>query len=351
MNQAQKTLVTKARSVGSSELAVPLTDEACCYLVAVIVKDLGLDRDFPECPESLPPFFGSAPLEKLVLPGVDFWKLIERLLKANPDADTYFSCLATLHKYRLKYARILERQAIPTMDQVGPRGLLQYGAMSARALTGFLFWRKWIFDIDNRAGQETGYLFEPIIAHAIGGAPASARKSPVRRQRDSKKGRQVDCLREKLAYEIKLRVTIAASGQGRWQEELEFPEDAKASGFRPVLIIFDPTPNEKLDSLKKAFLKAKGAVYVAEDAWKHLDEAAGPTMATFIERYVREPIQALLAETPSEGLPDLTLKMSATKLTVSVGDESWSSPRAPLSEQDEVDDSDDSEQAEDADDE
>ena len=44
-----------------------------------------------------------------------------------------------------------------------PRGLLQYGGMSPKTLAGFLLWRKWIFDIDNRAGQETGYLFEPII--------------------------------------------------------------------------------------------------------------------------------------------------------------------------------------------
>ena len=27
------------------------------------------------------------------------------------------------------------------------------------------------------------------------------------------------------AYEFKLRVTIAASGQGRWKEELDFPSD------------------------------------------------------------------------------------------------------------------------------
>ena len=146
----------------------------CCYLVAVIVSDLGLDKSFPEFAKSIRPFFGKEPLEDLALPGLDFWKLVERLLKADSNTDTYFSCLAMLHKCRLKYARILERQAIPTMDQVGPRGLLQYGTMSPRALTGFMLWRKWLFDIDNRAGQETGYLFEPIIAHLIGGVPVSA---------------------------------------------------------------------------------------------------------------------------------------------------------------------------------
>lgn len=119
LTQAQRSLIEKACSVGSSELAVPLTDEACCYLVAVIVSDLGLGAAFSELSRKPRPFFGSEPLTTLALPGLDFWKLMERLLKANPDADTYFSCLAMLHKCRLKYARILERQAIPTMDQVG----------------------------------------------------------------------------------------------------------------------------------------------------------------------------------------------------------------------------------------
>jgi hypothetical protein len=45
-------------------------------------------------------------------------------------------------------------------------------------------------------------LFEPIIAAAIGGTPVSAGKSPVRRTANDKKGRQVDCLKGKLAYEM-----------------------------------------------------------------------------------------------------------------------------------------------------
>jgi hypothetical protein len=30
---------------------------------------------------------------------------------------------------------------------------------------------EWLYDIDNRSAQETGYLFEPILAAAIGGIP------------------------------------------------------------------------------------------------------------------------------------------------------------------------------------
>ena len=170
--------------------------------------------------------------------------------------------LAALHKHRLKYQRILQTQAIPTIDEVGPRGLLQYGVVEPKALAPFLLWRKWIYNIDNRAAQETGYLFEPIIANAIGGTPASAKKSPVKRATDNTKGRQVDCIRDKKAHEIKLRVTMAASGQGRWSEELEFPADCKASGFTPVLVVLDPTPNDKLDELSTRFRDNAGEVHI-----------------------------------------------------------------------------------------
>lgn len=94
-------------------------------------------------------------------------------------------------------------------------------------------------------------------------------------------GRQVDCIREKRAYEFNVRVTIAASGQGRWKEELEFPTDCQASGFVPVLIVLDPTPNPKLTELSRVFASAGGEVYIGAEAWKHLDIEAGPTMARF----------------------------------------------------------------------
>ena len=156
--------------------------------------------------------------------------LFERALALDADADTYFFCLAALHKSRLKYQRILSAQPLPTVDQVGPRALLQYGGMPPRQLTAFLFWRKWMFDIDNRAGQETGYLFEPIIAYAIGGFPVAASRSPVKRRSNTSKGRQVDCVRDSDAYEFKMRVTIAASGQGRWQEEVIFRSTVSQAG-------------------------------------------------------------------------------------------------------------------------
>jgi hypothetical protein len=319
LSKTQEAFLTKLQAVGNSELGVPLDDEVCCYLLAVIASDLGLADEFPEVPKRVPRFFGPGPLSSLRLAKLDFRSLFERLTSVSKDADAYFYCLGTLHKARLKYERILEAQPLPTVDQVGPRALLQYGTLSPRALAAFLFWRKWLFDIDNRAGQETGYLFEPIIAHSIGGVSASANKSPVKRG-GKKSGRQVDCIRasDKRAYEIKLRVTTAASGQGRWREEVQFPKDARKSGYTPVLIVLDPTANEKLTELKGAFIAQKGEVYIGTDAWKHLDEKAGPTMAKFLDNYVRGPLQSLLKEAP-ERLPDLLLHLADDNIEITIG--------------------------------
>src|SRR5207245_2002841 len=57
----------------------------------------------------------------------------------------------------------------------------------------------------------------------------SAKKSPIKRTDNPKFGRQVDCLDGKHAYEFKMRVTIAASGQGRFKEELDFARDCNQS--------------------------------------------------------------------------------------------------------------------------
>jgi hypothetical protein len=186
------------------------------------------------------------------------------------------------------------------------------------ALAALLFWRKWIYDFDNRAAQETGYLFEPILAQSIGGVPFSAKKSPVRRV-GTKGGRQVDCVIEedegKRAYELKLRVTIAASGQGRWGEEMAFPEDCKASGFKPILVVFDETPNPKLEELSAKFVSEGGESYIGSKAWEHLEEQAGDVMSRFIENYVRGSIAELLEEA-SEELPPITFSFTDGKLIV-----------------------------------
>lgn len=292
----------------------------CVYLVGVVAQDLELQHHFPEIPADSPPFFGTARGRDLCVPDVNLADVFERLVTHNPNSDTYFSCLAALHKARQKYERILSTQPIPTLEQVGPRGLLQFGHVSPRALAGLLFWRKWLYDIDNRAAQETGYLFEPIIAHAIGGVPSGAKTSPIKRHRDNTKGRQVDCVRERRAYEIKIRVTIAASGQGRWNEELEFPRDCQSSGYTPVLIVLDSTTNPKLESLAAAFRAQGGEVYTGAAAWEHLDTLAGATMAQFLEKYIRAPLQAMLESDP-EPLAKFSAEKLAGRMEFTIGDE------------------------------
>lgn len=333
LTKAQAVIWQRARSLGSGDQAIGLSDGACNFLLSTIVHDLKLVKKFAEFKKPPPPFYDKREFAELVIDGPDPKVIFERLVEENSDSDTYFACLAALHKARLKYERILETQPLPTLEQVGPRSLLQYGQLNGKALAGLLFWRKWFFDIDNRAGQETGYLFEPIIAHAIGGTPAQAKSSPVKRHQDNSKGRQVDCIIDRRAYEFKIRVTIAASGQGRWKEELDFPIDCRRSQFKPVLICMDSTPNPKLTALIAAFEKQRGEVYIGEDAWKHLDSVAGPTMANFLEKYVRKPIQDLLRQC-GEDLPDIHAKYQAAKIEIRVGNETLNIRRSEVNFED-----------------
>lgn len=320
LSQSQKSLVQKARVLGVGLKRVSLDYDICSYLVGVVAEDLGVIGKFPEFTGDLPSFYSNRDIRKLKVSGVDFDQVVERLFHEEKDADTYFLCLANIHKRRLKYQQILQTQPVPMIEQVGHRGILQFGSMSPRALMGLLFWRKWIYDIDNRAAQETGYLFEPIIAHAIGGTPVSANQSPIKREGDGTKGRQVDCIVGNYAYEFKIRVTIAASGQGRWKEEMSFPKECQLSGYKPVLIVLDPTPSDKLKELSDAFKRESGEVYTGSDAWRHLGSMAGDTMSKFLAKYVRDPMDTLLAESVNE-LPKFCLELSEGKITITVGDE------------------------------
>lgn len=318
LSQSQKSLIEKARHVGKSETAVPLDDGLLSYILARIIHDLDLHGQHPEVPKEIPPFFETWPVSTLRLEGLDFGLIAERLFTSTPDTDTYFSCLASLLKARLKFERIMQQQSFPTMDQVGPRGLLQYGSLPTPALAGLLYWRKWLYDTDNRAAQETGYLFEPILATVIGGTPVSAKRSPIKRKGDGTKGRQVDCLKGRKAYEFKLRVTIAPSGQGRWQEELGFPADCVSSHYVPVLIVLDPTDNLKLSELVSAFRDAGGSTYIGEAAWALLEAEAGQILAQFLKRYIRSPLDLLISNAPDR-LPTLELQDNGATVRFRVG--------------------------------
>lgn len=310
---------------GTTTIPVQISETEFCKLVGVIYRDLGKETALDQGLRTniVPKLdYFSIPLEwfgeKFSLPSGGHIDIFLKARAEIADFFTYLRCLSELHKRRKKYSRILSAQPLPTMLQVSPRALLEYGNVDVQALTSWLMWRKWFYDLDNRSAQETGYLFEPILASALGGTPVSARASPIKRVSDATKGRQVDCIVDQDAYEFKLRVTIAASGQGRFGEEIDFAKDCRSSGYRPILLVLDPTPSQRLSDLSRAFEEVKGKVYVGDDAWTHIESQAGPSMAVFIEKYVRQPISQLTQH--EDSLLDLTARRLADgNIEISLG--------------------------------
>ena len=89
-----------------------------------------------------------------------------------------------------------------------------------------------------------------------------------------------------------------------------------------MLVVLDATPNDKLDELRKAFESQGGESFIGTPAWEHLNDMAGPTMATFLQTYVHAPLRALVAN-PAPRLPPLTLRMQAGEIAVHIGDDSF----------------------------
>lgn len=247
------------------------------------------------------------------------------LTAAGPDFPTYFKCLCELHKRRRKFQRILELQAMPQREQIVPRALLEYGLHPSEALASWLVWRKWLYDLDNRSAQETGYLFEPILAASLGGIAYAAARSPIKRADTPSRGRQVDCIDGKTAYEFKMRVTIAASGQGRFREELDFARDCHASGYTPVLLVLDPTPSTRLDELTREYARYGGNAYSGAAAWKHIEERAGHTMGAFVRRYVQSPL--LTVDMAHTALQPISLVQTDGAIEIRMGSLGFTIPR------------------------
>jgi hypothetical protein len=345
LDAEESKLLTKVMTLGTAtNLPVVMTPSELVKLIGVVYRDTGrteqLDKVYPGTSAKIVPHhdYYSVPddwfIEPIKLDEFEHVELMRLGAKQIPDFATYLRCLSELHKRRRKYAMILSAQPMPTMVQVSPRALVEYGRLDTEALASWLTWRKFFYDLDNRSAQETGYLFEPVLAAAIGGEPKGARAKVVKRTDDHSKGRQVDCWKirpdgKPLAYEFKLRVTIAASGQGRFGEELQFAEDCASSGAIPVLVVLDPTPNPRLRGLQAEFEAKGGHAYIGDDAWAHLENEAGGIMATFIERYVRTPISAISAfEVEMDGgtdrkrlrLLDLEARMIEGDLVFKIGD-------------------------------
>ena len=234
----------------------------------------------------------------------------------------YMKNLCALYRRRVKYYYILKTQSFPNAEQIVPRSLLEYGNCENQLLADWLEWRKWIFDIDNRSAQETGYVFEPILASCLGGESVSDKLSPVRRIDENgnptSKGRQVDCYIKDSAevYELKMRVTIAASGQGRFNEEMTFPYEAKKAGLTPILVVFDGNESELLSKLKKQYEDCGGKYYIGEDAWNMLRERAGQEMGIFINKYIYPPINSM-EEYLHSNPHDVMLSQKDSKIIIS----------------------------------
>jgi hypothetical protein len=337
-----KKLFSAARILGSGDDRVALSENELFGLLTQCCGDLSI----PETVSHLPPLStpaSSADYYRLPLAWFQIPQtacptasgLVESLaacIAHEPDFGLYFANLAALHKRRRKYQRILSTQPRPTMNQIGPRSLLEFGGVQHELLAAWLVWRKWIFDVDNRAAQETGYLFEPVLASCLGGEAIGSRNSPVKRLNErgqtTDEGRQIDCYdgENQLAYEFKLRVTIAASGQGRFAEELSFPVECRAAGLTPVLVVLDATPSPRLTELIAKFAANGGKHYVGADAWAHMDSKAGKTMAVFLERYIRPPLTEM-ATHEETGPESIQLSWSPEEILIRGSSESIRIPR------------------------
>lgn len=344
LDQRSRALINKARQLGGNGPTVKLEEHELLRLCAVVATDLNqsLLVNAIVGDETISNDYYGVSLEWFNNPipkQVNFIETFLLLKQEIQDFETYFANLCEIHKHRVKFKRILETQKLPQVEPIVPRCLLEYKLIPSETLASWLVWRKWLYDIDNRSAQETGYLFEPILAAAIGGVPYPPSKSPVRRADKPTNGRQVDCLEGQNAYEFKMRVTTAASNQGRFKEELDFARDCSFSNYIPVLLVLDPTLSSKLDELIAAYSKYNGNAFVGNDAWKHIEEKAGATMGRFIEKYVRVPLREV--NTSYKGLAHIHLSSTETKISIQIGEQNFSISRdKPQIDYGELEDSD-----------
>ncbi len=186
--------------------------------------------------------------------------------------------------------------------------------------------------MDNRAAQETSYLLEPVLASCLSGEAVGLRNSPVKRLNErgqtTDEGRQIDYYDDEnqLAYEFKLRITIAASGQGRFGEELSIPVECRAAGLTPVLVVLDPTPSPRLTELIAKYAANEGRHLVGADARAHMDSKADGTMAVFLERYIRPPLTEM-ATHEDTGPEPIQLSWSPDEMLILGNNENIRIPR------------------------
>lgn len=323
-------LYTKCRMHGAGDAQVVLSDDELYALICISIDDLdwsfcelgvnNITIDLNSYYETPLSWFDDLTVDGLT--STEVKKAISNCFNKNNDFALYLENICALHRRRTKYRRILSKQPLPTMDQIGPRVLLEYGECDSQLLAHWMLWRKWIYDIDNRSAQETGYLFEPLLAGCLGGESIGARNSPVKRLdangNQTNKGRQIDCFvpNTNKAFELKLRVTIAASGQGRFGEELSFPVEAMTAGFIPILLVLDPTPSSRLTELSSKFIACGGEFYQGDDAWNYMEQEAGIVISVFIDKYIK-PVITNIEDIDIDNIENITLNWSEDQISIS----------------------------------
>lgn len=317
----QSRRITKSRTLGQGAgQSVYLDDGALMALIGMLERDIcrsAVLKTLPDIHRGAHAYYDT-PIEDFLRPDQgDFIAVYLEAVQKIPDFETLFECLCEIHKRRVKYHRIKSSQPLPEIEQISPRAILEFGMIDAEAQRSWLIWRKWLYDLDNRAAQETGYLFEPIMARALGGEPYDAKTSPIRREGDDGKGRQVDCINGRLAYEFKVRLTDAPSGRGRINEEMSFASDCQASGFIPVLLVLqNDASHGRVEHICDAYRAQGGAAYVGEEAWAYLQEQAGEAMTRFIDGYIRRVLEDV--SRVEHELMDLTLQARGDEINISL---------------------------------
>lgn len=292
----QRARVSRVRKPsGKSGLASRMSDTE----LAKIIGAMSLDYEELRRPKFLPDWaiptmgYANTPIDWFQADTleVDFPRLYLEAVERLTDFEITFECFCELHKRIAKFDRIMSTQRFADISAISPRVLLEKSNDPGPVKANFLLWRKFFHDLDSRAAQETAYIFEPILARALGGESCSSKDSPVRRADDPETGRQVDAIVDgSIAYEFKMRLTEAASGKGRLQHELDFARDCATSGFQPALLVLDGTPSSKMTAMCKQVEDHGGFCLVGDEAWGHIRRSAGNTLYKFIERHVRRHI-------------------------------------------------------------
>lgn len=139
LDRETRQLINAARTLGTESLSIYLEDDELLRLCAVIAADLGISHivdELVEQPELLNGYY-AVPLawfSRSVSSASRFSDVFARMKAEEADFPTYFKSLSELHKRRRKFQLILEHQALPQMEQLVPRCLLEYGLKPRRRL-------------------------------------------------------------------------------------------------------------------------------------------------------------------------------------------------------------------------